>query len=332
MQFHLLLAVLLGCVVGSFCSHLPVVLLASPSDYGTQIKFTVSNPTQEAFTFLTFNTPFDFGMSSVFRVYDRDGIEVPYVGPLARRVFPPSNESLITVQPGDSLDAFYNLAEFHSFQLDGEYVVAFHGCHFVLDGAVSLGSANPIIARISTADVHTSRRIRNELVGAGIKYTNCVGNEPSQVKAAVDGAIPRTLAAKNYMTNYPSGTALTVTWFGTFNSNLYNYDRNTVFTAIHNHMVKTDFVAYCNPKGCSANTFAYVYPTDTTFTVYLCGAFWSVPKERVATIVHEMSHFKSLGATDDYAYGQANCKNLAKSNPTNAAHNADNVCYFADEV
>jgi len=68
--------------------------------------------------------------------------------------------------------------------------------------------------------------------------------------------------------------------------------------------------------------------------VYLCGAFWSQPAERVNTIIHEMSHFNAVGnpGTQDYTYGRASCKTLANNNPYQATHNADNVCFFSDDA
>jgi len=64
----------------------------------------------------------------------------------------------------------------------------------------------------------------------------------------------------------------------------------------------------------------------------MCGLFWSRANERVNTIVHEMSHFRNIAGTQDYTYGQSNCLSLARANPTQASHNADNVCYFAGEA
>ena len=50
------------------------------------------------------------------------------------------------------------------------------------------------------------------------------------------------------------------------------------------------------------------------------------------TLVHEMSHFNAVAATDDHAYGQSAAKSLATSNPTRALDNADNHEYFAENT
>jgi len=92
----------------------------------------------------------------------------------------------------------------------------------------------------------------------------------------------------------------------------------------------------CAGSSCSANTYAYVFPSDSTFTVYVCGAFWNaspntcVADSRPGTIIHELSHFTPVAATQDIAYGQSACLNLATSNPANAIRNADSHEYLAE--
>jgi len=120
-----------------------------------------------------------------------------------------------------------------------------------------------------------------------------------------------------------------VVWFGAYDAARFNYDRDQVFGAIVTHMGRTTFRADCFASECRSNIYAYVYPNDATFTIHFCKVFFDLPGERVQTIVHELSHFNSLGKTNDYKYGEGPCKQLARDNPTQASHNADNVCYFA---
>jgi peptidyl-Lys metalloendopeptidase len=53
---------------------------------------------------------------------------------------------------------------------------------------------------------------------------------------------------------------------------------------------------------------------------------------RAGTLIHEMSHFDVVTDTDDWAYGQAACKRLAKRSPTRALDNADSHEYFAENT
>lgn len=68
--------------------------------------------------------------------------------------------------------------------------------------------------------------------------------------------------------------------------------------------------------------------------VYLCGAFWEAPNtgtdSRAGTLVHESSHFAVNGETDDFVYGQSDCKTLVLTNQAKAIFNADNHQYFAE--
>jgi uncharacterized Zn-binding protein involved in type VI secretion len=79
------------------------------------------------------------------------------------------------------------------------------------------------------------------------------------------------------------------------------------------------------------NMFAYVYPTNE-FTIYLGKPFWNMAgitgKDSNAWIlVHELSHFKSIGGTKDYAYDE-DCESFAKDKPSRALYNADSFAYF----
>ena len=71
-------------------------------------------------------------------------------------------------------------------------------------------------------------------------------------------------------------------------------------------------------------------------TIYLCGGFWTSSTigtdSRAGTLVHESSHWTANGGTYDYAYGQANCKQLAITNQYEALFNGDNYAYFAENT
>jgi len=84
----------------------------------------------------------------------------------------------------------------------------------------------------------------------------------------------------------------------------------------------------CGGSSCQPSYYGYVFPTDTTKTVYLCPQFWPSAVEQVRTLLHEGTHFNDVGATKDYAYGTSECMNLARSSPDKAIYNADNFCYY----
>ena len=78
--------------------------------------------------------------------------------------------------------------------------------------------------------------------------------------------------------------------------------------------------------------YGLVYPWDRNHKVFLGAKFWEV-KERNANnkagvIIHELSHFRDIGNTDDITYGERGCLELAQSFPKEAMINADSFEYF----
>lgn len=116
-------------------------------------------------------------------------------------------------------------------------------------------------------------------------------------------------------------------------------------------------VEYAMGPKCSPNTYAYVYPQaykDCTgsqlgsractknkegqFIFYICDL--TLRKgigEQIETMTHEGSHHETA-RTDDVdfeggtAYGRSACQRLARSNPSKAIENADNFCYYVQDV
>jgi len=86
--------------------------------------------------------------------------------------------------------------------------------------------------------------------------------------------------------------------------------------------------------------YAYVYP-DKDDKIYLGDDFDPAPAtgpdSKAGTLVHEMSHYNSVGGTDDVvmsdgktAYGQKRCEKLAKEDPAGAKNNAGSFEYFVE--
>jgi hypothetical protein len=77
--------------------------------------------------------------------------------------------------------------------------------------------------------------------------------------------------------------------------------------------------------------FAMVYSTDECYTIYLGNHFWKDKSSRKYTktsvLIHEVSHFESLGGTFDHDYDDE-CEDLAKKRPHIALYNADSYAFF----
>ncbi|QRV85203.1 peptidyl-Lys metalloendopeptidase [Ceratobasidium sp. AG-Ba] len=117
-------------------------------------------------------------------------------------------------------------------------------------------------------------------------------------------------------------------WFGAFDKDRFNL--------VASHFEK---IALQGPKSsydCKTchkpDVFAYVFASDPSQTIYLCPRYWKSPlagvNSRAGTLVHENSHFKVNGGTEDYEYGVNNCTALAQESPEAAVMNADNHEYF----
>lgn len=120
------------------------------------------------------------------------------------------------------------------------------------------------------------------------------------------------------------------------------------------HMISNVEPMYPGPE-CSDNTYAYVYPRAHTcsyaselatractklgskFVFYLCPLYLKRPTEMIETLVHEGSHH-ATSYTDDVefegnkAYGRSPCQRVASRDPSKAIKNADNFCYYIQDV
>jgi uncharacterized Zn-binding protein involved in type VI secretion len=89
-----------------------------------------------------------------------------------------------------------------------------------------------------------------------------------------------------------------------------------------------DKIAY---EGDYQKLFAMVYATDECHTIYLGNHFWkdkSLKKSKRETVlIHEISHFKSIGRTKDYDY-DGFCEDLPNISLRKALFNADSYAFF----
>ena len=123
-----------------------------------------------------------------------------------------------------------------------------------------------------------------------------------------------------------------VTWFGTLDGRARQLilARMTTVLKINEAYRVANFRRALPPQ---SGLFAFVHPNDYS-RIFLGKAFVQAPavgtNSRAGTIVHEMSHFAIAGGTKDYAYGTANCRALARSNPSLALTNADNFEFYVE--
>jgi len=285
------------------------------------LNFTVSNPLSYAQTFMRWGTPMEGVWTEMFDIRDEQDNRVDYIGMIVRRGPEPISEEYLTIPAGGFITAMVNLGDNYDFTSVGKYMVR-------LD--------LPVYSQLeyTATGIHHAMFQMDTLpirkpVGAPQGFTNCNANQISQTNSAISGSISESARAFNCLNQ--GCDALYQRWFGTYSAANWNYV-SVAYRNINSRLNNFDFNGYCNPAGCGSNVYGYVYPTDTTYTVYMCGLFWSRANERVNTIVHEMSHFRPIAGTQDYTYGQANCLSLARQNPNQASRNADNICYMSAEA
>merc|ERR1712232_1380751 len=102
--------------------------------------------------------------------------------------------------------------------------------------------------------------------------------------------------------------------------------------------------------GCTSGTYGWVYPKRSTctkesdlmkkectkhngkFVFYLCPLQLNSRESlRIETITHEGSHH-ATAYTDDWEYARSPCQRLAISRPDRALNNADNFCYYIQDI
>jgi hypothetical protein len=145
-------------------------------------------------------------------------------------------------------------------------------------------------------------------------------------------------------------------WFGSaaYSSSSSRSKVNKVLNSINAMLDNVEYV-YPGPE-CESNTYAYVYPgassCSTTsqlqryactkykgkFVFYMCPlTMRSSTAIKIETLTHEGSHH-ATAYTDDVdfeggtAYGRSTCQRLARSSASKALNNADNYCYYIQDI
>jgi hypothetical protein len=81
-----------------------------------------------------------------------------------------------------------------------------------------------------------------------------------------------------------------------------------------------------------AKEIARIYNQDYPPVIYIGDLFWKCKEKgkpsRASTVIHELSHLKYIGDTEDVIYGKKRCEELAKNHPKLALKNADSYELF----
>jgi len=304
----LVLAVTVALAAADFSAIQSQIVFVDNIDSGYSVQFTLTNPTMEAIEVPMHLTPFAGITADIFEIVGYGSVE--YTGLVARRYA----EEMLSIAAGQSIVSTTDISMDYSFSAAGTYKMTWR-----------FGAAAP--TKIEVSNVYGNLRLAAlNATEAPNQFTNCNANEQNQVRAADTQATTDCRSSFNCLNGNTCANRY-VTWFGVRTDARYQQTTRN-FNALQSEFNRGNYRIHCNPNNCPANTYAFVYPTDRTHVVYLCSVFWRIPAERAETLVHELSHFTDVASTQDFAYGQQPCKNLARTNPANAVRNADNVCYF----
>jgi peptidyl-Lys metalloendopeptidase len=304
-------------------------------DESVPVNVSIQNDGKSAVKILRWLTPFDGVKDDLFEV-TIDGKTVEYIGADYKRPAP-TEKDYITLQPGESFNATVDLAGYYDLSQTGFYQVSYRAetvpgytNRLILTEQAEALKSDLVQAWVTGRETKFPEESTANAVSGSTSYTGCSATRQTSLVTARDNASSYAANSYNYLLAGTAGARYT-TWFGAYTSSRYSTVRSH-FSSIKNAMDTASVTFNCN---CTDSAYAYVYPRQP-YTIYLCNAFWSAPAtgtdSKAGTLIHEMSHFTVVAATDDWAYGQSAAKNLALSNPKRAVDNADSHEYFAENT
>ena len=170
----------------------------------------------------------------------------------------------------------------------------------------------------------------------------CTKGERGLAEAALRNAKLLTLHAATAVGDTPAFAR----WFGKYDPPAGEEVRGTL-KAVHRAIRSGAVEITCLRAGarCEDGIFAFVYD-DRPHEVYLCPGFFRLPSmaglrpqaaagingTREGTLIHEISHFRTVGATRDHCYTRPDCTEMAQAAPARARRNADSYQYFSEDV
>lgn len=300
------------------------------------LHVTIANDGADVLRVLAWNTPEDGLTSPLFSV-TRNGQPVRYLGIVMKRPSP-AEDDYLAIAPGGTLEYDVDLSRWYSFAESGDYEVSYLTASPQLFASASGGriagvlTSDPVRLYVEGRAEPLRKAVTADLVIGSSSFSNCSGPQQTSILTARDSASTYAGDCVDYFTANRSGQRYQK-WFGS-----YLFSRwSSVDGHFSNIQWLVDTQSMTFDCACTdAGTYAYVFPSDASHTVYLCGAFWSAPNtgtdSRAGTLIHETSHFVDVADTDDYAYGQSAAQSLAVSSPSQAVLNADSHEYFAENT
>jgi peptidyl-Lys metalloendopeptidase len=321
------------------------------------VLVTIVNTFQTPVTLCSWGSPLEDSSTvfkaDLFNIVSTNGQKPMYIGILAKKS--PTLGDFVTLQVGQSITAQLDLTKGYSFSSTGDYTVALSTSVRVFFGDLNLKDLDSDFLSIFEYVEMTSNSIKVEitsvnspvwpklatplfpgLVGGPSPDSTCTSSEANTIRTAGSNAVDATAQGVRYVSgSCSSSLSYYIEWFGVCDSSRFSTVR-TNLNRTWSGLSSGSYPVNCKGSECTANTYAYVYPSWANHTVFVCGYFWRVPTRNCVldsqpgTLIHEMSHFNNVAGTRDVTYGISNCRTLARNNPAQAITNADNYCFYTD--
>ncbi|CAE6485578.1 unnamed protein product [Rhizoctonia solani] len=239
--------------------------------------------------------------------------------------------------PGQSLERVHSLAGVYNFTSigPGEFEIKVDNRFYHVDPLGNLLSfeADTHPARFElTGGLARSHKIAPKNISPfkGPVQTlqiQCTVDQQNMIIEAATYADRYISNALTYLQTINGNTPRYVAWFGAYDPQRAEAVKFHYANSLGRAMLST---YDCMPDSCKDGSVAYVWRQQPG-VIHFCSWFWPRPaygsNSKAGTIIHELTHFTG---TEDYAYGEIENLELARSSPASAVMNADSHMYFAE--
>jgi len=304
---------------------------------GWLVRLTLHNDYEHATRVLLDNTPFDARTGAqFFEARTEKGDVLPYEGIIVKRA-PATAEDFTEIAARGTLTVTLDLSTGYRFQQGVRYSIATPPRASAVVHALQGEATATVAFRASLLSFRASRTAqllweRHSPALEEVVTTNCNATQAAIIKAAYDKVGP---VVDNILDNYFKCNCTFkpfTTYFGATYSEARCKKVKDTFTNMRTALAGKVNISCggpsCNPKD-------YAYTTKAGVTIYMCASFWKAGTSvsldsQPGVIIHELTHWASVGGTSDVVYGDAKCKALAISDADKATTNADSYEYFAE--
>lgn len=305
-------------------------------------SFGFLNTDDAKYYLLKRDTPLE-GHNSPFVQVSLHGSPLQYEGRYVYRT-PPSKDEYILLKPGERVAVNVKINDIFTLHSDGLYDIKYNkplqvlskeemdlgmeGREVKVSESVSIYLENahlfssPPRERLGQEEgtiVHTESCTLAVYVGGSEKERSDTTAAHKKLCAGFDKVKAKVRNDKNY-----------TTWFGAYTASRADKVKG-VYQKCRDGISQNTVTYNIRPSDCKPNWYAYTYHNSRT--VYLCNIYFRDPiacrtsgTSKEGTLVHEWTH--AFGLTEDFAYGETNVKNLAKSNPDKAVNNAETYEFY----